>query len=113
MTPHRGLAIFSGVGARTPPPRIDPGRALLAKFVTVSSLFRTRNFRKRAFPDRSLGGEFRLTFRVHDLSHNEVQNWRRQCGQHCSQRPRKWPISSAAVTFVSLSLLIDNALYEK
>src|SRR6267142_1306151 len=60
-----------------------------------------------------LGGEFRLTFRVHDLSHNEVQNWRRQCGQHCSQHPKKWPISSAAVTFVSLSLLIDNALYEK
>ena len=33
---------------------IDPERPFVANFVTTSPLFRTPNFRKRAFPDRSL-----------------------------------------------------------
>src|SRR6267378_141915 len=33
----------------------------------------------------NLGGEFRVT--------TKCKNWRRQCGHHCSQHPRKWPIS--------------------
>ena len=40
---------------RTPLLEIDPERPFSANFVTVSSLFQTQNFRKRAFPDRPLG----------------------------------------------------------
>ena len=70
---HFGGCLFLN-GAATPPNlEIDPERPFSANFVTVSSLFRARSFRKRAFPDRSLGGEFRVTFRVHDHSRNEVQ----------------------------------------
>src|SRR5882672_8515660 len=57
--PRRSLSLELLIARGTPPNlEIDPERPLSANFVTVSSLFRTPNFRKRAFPDRSLGGEF-------------------------------------------------------
>jgi hypothetical protein len=45
---------------RSHPPtlEIDPETPFSADFVTVSPLFRFLNFAQRAFPDRSLGGDY-------------------------------------------------------
>src|SRR6266403_1463740 len=58
---------------RTPLLEIDPERPFFENSVSETKSLRSQNSPTTAFPDRSLGGEFRVTFRVHERSHNEVQ----------------------------------------
>src|SRR6266446_6336371 len=38
----------------------------------------------------------------------KCKNWRRQCGHHCSQPPKKWPISRRRSMTAGLSAVIDR-----
>src|SRR5207245_9365568 len=39
----------------------------------------------------------------------KCKNWRRQCGHHCSQPPKKWPISRRRSMTAGVSLIPGKA----
>ncbi len=77
--PRRSLSNELLIARGTPPNlEIDPERPFFENSVSETKSLRSQNSPKRAFPDRSLGGEFLL------------------------QAPHKWPISSAGFSRRSL-----------
>src|SRR6267378_259460 len=93
VTFERKRAAGWSINAAKPPyrcPRSEPNKKRRASPASIRwlrnidrpprlrRLRRLRGIYDGAATPPNLGGEFRLTFRVHDRSHNEVQNWRRQ-----------------------------------